>query len=83
MITRADFPLRNFQLSLPPSFCAFNKNALDEAFHERWHVAAPQWKDEHDMIAIDQRLARCGKIGFEWLLAPIAFAQNRVKAHLC
>ena len=58
------------------------QHAFDEALHDRGHVAAPEREHEHEVIARLQCLARGYEIGLERLLAPVAFAQDRVKLHM-
>ena len=48
------------------------QHALDEALQERRHIAAPEWKNEHQMIAGMQGRARRRQFGLERLHAPIA-----------
>jgi len=58
------------------------QHALDEAFQDRRHVAAPQRKDEDEMIGGADRLARGDEIRLERLLTAIALVQDGVEVHL-
>ena len=55
------------------------QHALDEALEDRRHVAAPQRKDEDEVIGGADRLTRLDEIGLERLLAAIALAQDRIE----
>ena len=85
-MTRADFPLKTFQLALPPLLSIFQQirlqNALDKSLQQRRHVAAPKRKHKDDVVAGHEGVARGGDIRLERLLAPVAAVQDRIEIHL-
>src|SRR6478736_339242 len=58
------------------------ENSLNKSLEYCWHVAAPERKDQNQVVTRRQRLVCYSKVRFQRLLLAIAVMQNGIEIHL-